>query len=142
MTSGKIEQVKKLREQANQLLAEVRDEEIKRIAAMREDLKKAERDFDKTYGIRTKSKKPRSGQGRAEAKVSANPLMDEEIIRIYESGLRLGVTDAKSLQSFLDPQLKRKITVVNKVVDAWNNASDDARSSPEKFVAFFKSSRK
>jgi hypothetical protein len=68
--------------------------------------------------------------------------MDEEVARIYERGLQMGITDAKSLKAFLDPQLKRRIAMVNKVVDAWGNAGSDARSTSEKFLAFFKSFKK
>ena len=139
MSSGKIEQAARLREQADQLWAEAKDDERKRIAGLREELRKAERAFDEVYRIK---KKPSRSAESAEAKVSSNPLMDEEVVRIYEQGLQAGITDAKSLKAFLDPQLKRKIAMVNKVLDAWGNAGSDARSSPEKFVAFFKSFKK
>jgi hypothetical protein len=139
MSSGKIEQATRLREQADQLWTEAKGEERKRIAGLREDLKKADRAFDVAYG--TKKKTKRSSES-PEAKVSSNPLMDEEVARIYERGLQMGITDAKSLKAFLDPQLKRRIAMVNKVVDAWGNAGSDARSTSEKFLAFFKSFKK
>jgi DNA-binding transcriptional regulator YiaG len=139
MASGKIEQAKKLREQADQLLAEAKEEEQKRINALREELKKAENDFNKTYGITTRAKRARKVKVPRQVKASSNPLMDEEIIRIYENGLKQGTTDIKMLKAFLDPQLKRRSTILNKVVEAWGNADREAKSKSENFVAFFKS---
>jgi len=112
MASGKIEQAKKLREQADQLLAEAKEEEQKRINALREELKKAENDFNKTYGITTRAKRARKVKVPRQVKASSNPLMDEEIIRIYENGLKQGTTDIKMLKAFLDPQLKRRSTIL------------------------------
>jgi hypothetical protein len=140
MANGKIEQAKKLRDQANQLVAEVKAEERKRIDGLRKELKKAESDFNSTYGISTGPGNARKAKGAGDPKVTSNPLMDEEVIRIYEHGLTRGITDTKTLKTFLDPQLRRKSTVLNKVVEAWGNADRDAKSTPERFVAFLASS--
>ena len=140
MSSGKIEQANRLRDQSDQLVAEVKEEDKKRIKGMRDELKKAERDFNKTYGIKPKPKSAKKGKAPEKSKASSNPLMDEEILRIYENGLQRGITDVRLLQGFLDPQLKRQVGVINKVVEAWNMADRDERSSAGKFLSFLKSS--
>jgi hypothetical protein len=142
MANGKIEQAKNLREQADQLLVEVKEEEKKKIDVLREELKKAEKVFKETYGTAAKPRKGSKAKGSGGVKPSSNPLMDEEIIRIYENGLKKGITDIKTLKTFLDPQLKRRITILNEVVEAWEHATRDVKSNPEKFVDFFKASPK
>jgi hypothetical protein len=139
MSSGKMEQANKLRKESDQLIGEVKEEEHKRIEALRVELKKAEHDFDKAYGSAKAHKGTGKAKSPAKAKRTSNPLMDEEIVRIYENGLQRGITDFKLLKAFLDPQLKRQPAAIHTIVEAWENAGGDAKSSSDKFIAFVRS---